>query len=121
MQMDILLEYLDEDDLQSIDSLEDEGELVKAIIENEGYSAFQDVMWKNSMMLPVQTISLASDKAFDTDDFDDLGAQDFKTVISDAEDALGGDANDFFNDLGIGMSLTSEQMEQKAQEVRGEI
>lgn len=116
MQMDILLEYLDEEDLQELDSLEDEGRLVQMIIENEGYEAFQDVMWDNSMMLPVQTISLACDKPFSSSKFNDMGAKQFKDIKEKSEDTLGGDANDFFEDLGLGLSLTEEEMKRKAQQ-----
>lgn len=116
MQMDILLEYLSEDDLQELDSLEDEGQLVQMIIENEGYEAFQDVMWDNSMMLPVQTISLACDKPFSSEDFNDMGAKKFKDIKDKSEQTLNGDANDFFEDLGLGMSLTEEEMKRKAQQ-----
>lgn len=119
MQMDILLEYIDEDDLREMDSLEDEGELVRAIIDNEGYDAFQDVMWENSMLLPMQTISLACDEHFGVEVFDNMGSQDFKEVREKAENALGGDANDFFADLGINTSMTQEEMKQKAREVNG--
>jgi len=117
MQMDILLEYIDEDDLREMDTLEDEGELIRLIIENEGYGAFQDVMWETSAMLPIQTISLACDEKFDTEVFDEIGAQDFKDIKNKSEDALGGDANDFFNALGINTSMTDQAMKQKASEV----
>jgi hypothetical protein len=118
MQMDILLDYLSEDDLREMDSLEDEGQLVQAIIDNEGYEAFQDVMWENSMMVPVQTISLACDQGFDASTFEDMGAKDFKKIRSEAMEALGGDANDFFKELGIGTFMTSKEMQEKAEKVR---
>lgn len=114
MQMNILLEYVSEDDLRDLDSLEDEGELVQVIIDNEGYDAFQEVMWKNSMLLPVQTVSLACNKAFDTEDFDEMGAKDFQEIREKAEEALDGDASDFFGDLKIGTFMTAQQMRQKA-------
>lgn len=118
MQMDILLEYINEDDLRDMDTLEDEGELIRLIIENEGYEAFNAVMWRSSTMLPMQTISLACDETFDTEVFDEMGAQDFKEIREKAENALGGDANDFFKALGINTSMTAQKMQQKAEEVK---
>jgi len=120
MQMDILLEYIDEKDLREMDTLEDEGELIRLIIENEGYEAFDEVMWRSSTMVPMQTISLACDEKFDTSVFDEMGAQDFKEIKNQAEEALGGDANDFFSTLGINTSMTAQGMQNKAQEVKTE-
>lgn len=118
MQMDILLDYITEEQLREMDSLEDEGELIQAIIDNEGYSAFQEVMWENNLLLPMQTISLACDHKFASNVFDEMGSQDFKTLREKSEEALGGDANDFFSDLGIGMSMSSKEMERKAEQVQ---
>lgn len=120
MQMDILLEYIDEDDLREMDTLEDEGELIRLIIENEGYDAFQDVMWRSSTMVPMQTISLACDEEFSTSVFDEMGAQDFKEIKEKAEEALNGDANDFFSGLGINTSLSGRGMRQKANQVKND-
>lgn len=118
MQMDLIRQYVDEDQLMEMDSLEDESEIVQAIIESEGFEAFQDVMWKRSMLEPVQTISLACDEAFDPDDFDDMGALDFESLKDDAEESLEGDASDFFNRLGIGTFLSEKEMQQQAQAAR---
>jgi len=120
MQMDILLEYVNEDDLKGLDSLEDEGEIIRLIIENEGYDAFDEVMWRNSTLLPMQTISLACDDVFDSETFDDMGAQDFKEIKEKCEEALDGDANDFFSDLGIVTSMTDQQMQRQARAVQSE-
>lgn len=112
MQTDLLLDYLDEEDLRSLGTLEDEGEIVEAIIDKGGIEAFEEVQWKRSMLETRQTISLACDNVFDSDDFEKMTADSFKEVKEDAEEELGGDANDFFKELGIGMSLSAEEMNQ---------
>lgn len=110
MQNELLLEYIEEDELRDMDSLEDEGEIVDAILETGGMDALTDVQWERSLLQPIQTISLACDEALTTEDVDDMSALDFKELRETAEDELGGNANDFFKELGIGTFLTEEQM-----------
>lgn len=112
MQTDLLLDYLDEDNLREMDSLEDESEIIQAIIEEGGVDAFEEVQWRRSLLETRQTISLAADYPFDSDDFEKMPATDFRQVRDDAEEALGGDAHDFFNELGIGTSLSAEEMKE---------
>lgn len=112
MQTDLLLDYLDEEQLRDMESLEDESEIVQAIIDEGGVEAFEEVQWKRSMLEPVQTISLAADHTFDTDDFQNMPALTFEEVRDDAEEELGGDVHDFFERLGIGTSLSAEEMDQ---------
>jgi hypothetical protein len=114
MQMGLIRDHLSEDDLKNMDSLEDESAIIDAILESGGTEALQDVMWERSMLETVQTISLAADETFDSDDFDDLGAKDYQEYKESAEDVLGGDASDFFNDLGIGTSIDPNQMQAQA-------
>lgn len=117
MQMGLIRDYVDEEHLRNMDSLEDEGEIIDAIVESGGMEALQEVMWRRSMLETVQTISLACDEVFTSKDFDEMGARDFKAVKNEAEDALGGDASDFFEDLGIGTLLTEEDMNRQAAQV----
>jgi hypothetical protein len=112
MQTDLLLDYLDEDKLREMDSLEDESEIIQAIIDQGGVEAFEEVQWRRSLLETRQTISLAADHPFDSDDFEKMPAQDFRQVRDDAEEALNGDAHDFFNELGIGTSLSAEEMKE---------
>lgn len=115
MQTDLLLDYLDEEKLREMDSLEDEGQIVQAIIDEGGIEAFEEVQWRRSLLEPRQTISLAADNAFDSDEFENLTSDNFREAREDAEDALGGDATDFFRELGVGMSLNEEQMQKAKQ------
>lgn len=115
MQTDLLLEYLSEEKLRNMGSLDDEGQIVQAIIDEGGVEAFEEVQWRRSLLESRQTISLAADTAFDSDEFEEMAADTFREVREDAEDALGGDAEDFFNGLGIGTSLSAEQMNQARQ------
>lgn len=115
MHMNMIKDYVGEDQLREMDSLEDEGEIVQAILDSGGYEAFQDVMWERSLLEPIQTLSLSADEALDVDDVEDMGAKEFENAKDDAEEALGGTADDFFKRLGIGMSLASE-MEQRAEQ-----
>lgn len=113
MQMGLIKEYIDEDKLMEMDSMGDE-EVVQAILDSGGFDAFQEVMWERSLLEPVQTICLACDEVFDSDDFEDAPARDFKDLKEASEESLGGSASDFFKSLGVGMSLDEE----KAKEVR---
>lgn len=120
MQMNMIMQYVDEDDLREMDSIEDESEIINAIIDSGGYSALQDVMWEKSMLEAVQTISLAVDEVLAIDDIEELPAREFKSVREDAEEALEGDATDFFDQLGIGLSLDRESMEREAAKQQSE-
>jgi len=112
MQNELLLDYVDDEMLHDLDSLDDEGEIMNAIIETGGVDALTDVRWERSLLLPVQTISLACDEKFDSEDFEEVSAEEFKELRETAEDVLDGTANDFFEELGIGTYLTEEQMNQ---------
>lgn len=114
MQMDMIMNYVDEEDLREMDSLEDESEIIQAILDSGGMEALQDVMWERSLLEPVQTISLACDEVIDIDDIEDLPALDFKDAKNKAEECLGGDASNFFNELGVGTMLNEEQMNRTA-------
>lgn len=115
MQTDLLLEYLDESDLRNMQSLEDEGEIVQKIIDNGGIEAFEELQWRRNMLEVRQTISLAADNPFDSDSFENMTSNKFRQVREDAEEALGGDVNDFFDGLGIGTSLSAEEMKKARQ------
>lgn len=112
MQMSIITDYVSEERLTEMDSME-ESDIIQAILEEGGQEAFQSVQFERSMLEPIQTLSLACDETFDPDDLEEMGAQDFKKSKEVAEDALGGTANDFFEDLGIGMSLTEEEIQRE--------
>lgn len=114
MQMDMILKYVEEKDLRDMDSIEDESAIIQAILDSGGTKALQDVMWERSLLSTVQTISLACDEVIDTDDIEELPALEFKEVKENAEKALGDvDATGFFNELGIGMSLSEEEMKKQ--------
>jgi len=114
MQMDMIMNYVEEEDLREMDSLEEESEIIQAILDSGGMSALQDVMWERSMLENAQTISLACNEVIDTSDLEDMGAQDYKEVRDKAKDALGGDASDFFNELNVGTVLSEEEMNRQA-------
>jgi hypothetical protein len=111
MQTNLLLDYIDEEDLRSMDNLEDESAIVDAIIDNGGMEAFEEVQWRRSMLDARQAISLAADEVFDSETFDKMSAEDFMEVRERAEESLGGGAQDFFAELGVGMSLSAEEMD----------
>ncbi len=114
MQMDMILKYVEEEDLRDMDSIEDESAIIQAILDSGGTKALQDVMWERSLLSTVQTISLACDEVIDTDDIEELPALEFKEVKENAEKSLGDvDATGFFNELGIGMSLSEEEMKKQ--------
>lgn len=115
MQMDMIMNHVEEKDLREMDSIENESEIIDAIMESGGYSALQDVMWERSMLEPAQTLSLACDEVLDIEDIEQLSANRFKEVRKAAEEELNGDASDFFEELGIGSFLNEQEMEQKAQ------
>lgn len=119
MQMNVIKEYVSDEELKEMDSLDDEGEIIEVILDSGGLSALQDVMWEKSMLETTQTISLAADYAFEPSSFDDMRANEFKDVREKAHDALGGSATDFFKGLGIGLSLTSDEMERRATKAAG--
>lgn len=118
MQMNVIKSYLSEEDLRGMDSLDDEGEIVEAILDKGGMEALQDVMWERSLLETAQTISLALDSVFDPSEFDSMKAKEFKELQEEAKEALGGDADDFFNDLGIGTLLNEEQMRDQASQMQ---
>jgi len=114
MQMDMILKYVEEEDLRDMDSIEDESAIIQAILDSGGTKALQDVMWERSLLSTVQTISLACDEVIDIDDIEDLPALEFKDIKNKSKEALGGvDATGFFNELEIGMSLSEEEMKKQ--------
>jgi len=114
MQMDMILKYVEEEDLRDMDSIEDESAIIQAILDSGGTKALQDVMWERSLLETVQTISLACDEVLDIDDIEDFPALEFKHIKQAAEDEIGGTASDFFNELGIGTVLSEEEMNRQA-------
>ena len=108
MQARLLRDYLDEDGLKELDDIESDGEIMEYVMEEHGMEAVEDLMWDHSVLQTRQTISLACDYCFDSDDFNDMGARDFQEAKEAAEDVLGGDVSDFFEDLGIGTLLNEE-------------
>jgi hypothetical protein len=120
MQMDMIRKHVSEEQIREMDSVDDESEIIGAIMDSGGMDALQDTMWEKSMLEPIQTISLASDEKFGSDDFDDYPALEFKDLQERAEEALGGSASDFFDLLGIGLSLNEEEMERRASKVQAQ-
>jgi hypothetical protein len=116
MQMDLIKSYVSDEELKNMDSLDDESAIIEAIVESGGMDALQDVMWERSLLDTAQTISLALDSVFSPSDFDTMHASDFKELRKKSEDALGGDASDFFNGLGIDTLLNEEGMRQRSTE-----
>lgn len=114
MQMNVIRDYVSEKQLKEMDSLEDEGAIIEAILDSGGLDALQNVMWDRSMLEPAQTISLAVDEHIDPSKFDEMKANDFKEAKKSAEEVLDGTAEDFFNDLGIGLSMGSNEMKRRA-------
>lgn len=110
MQMDLLMQYLDREDLEEMDAF-DESEFLELIVEREGMQAVNDMIWSKSVLTAAQTISLATDEVFDIDDIDDMGAKDFRELLDASEEALGGDADDFFEELKIGTNLSRSQVQ----------
>jgi len=111
MQTELLLDYLDEEDLRQMESLEDESEIIQAIIDSGGIEAFEEVQWRRSLLESRQTICLAADEKFTPEQFENMPANTFREVLEESKEALGGvDASGFFNELGVGMSLSEEQM-----------
>jgi len=111
MQMGLIRNHLSEDDLKDMESLEDESAIIDAILESGGTEALQDVMWERSMLENIQTISLAADSVFASEDFDDMGAKDYEEIKDKCEDVLGGDASTFFTSLGVNTSIDPNQMQ----------
>lgn len=116
MQTSLILNYLDEEALMNMDDLDDETALIQRVIDEKGFDTFKDMKWERSMLAPRQTISLACDNPFDAGDFDDVPADTFIGLKEASQEALGGDASDFFEELGIGTFLNEEEMQRRAQQ-----
>lgn len=128
LQMDIFKERLTEEQLSE---LADDGggevsesDMMKKFLDNEGMDGMMDMMWDNSVLPTLQTICLASDRKVTMDQVDEMGSQKFITLKEASEEALGGDAQDFFKMLGLDTSFqqnetlqeTVENMEQTGDE-----
>lgn len=111
MQMSMLRNHLGEEAIRGMDGL-GEDDLVDAILDNHGFEGLKDMLWSRSLMDSVQTISLAADEVFAEEDFEDMGAREFQSIQEAAEEALGGDADDFFDELNVGMSLNKSEIEE---------
>lgn len=110
MQMGLLMRHLEEDDLRDMDSFS-ESEFLGKVIDKRGMDAVGEMIWGRSILTAAQTISLATDEVFDIDDLEDMGARDFQELLNAAEEALGGDADDFFEELNVGTSLSRNEVQ----------
>lgn len=110
LQLDILKEYLDNETIAQMDGL-GEDELMSKIVDQAGFEGVQDLLWQQNLIEPIQTISLALDRPFSIEKAEAMGARDFRELKSVAEEALGGDAQAFFNELGVGTSLSQNDLE----------
>lgn len=108
MQMGLLMRNLDEDELRDMESFS-ESEFLGKIIDKQGMDAVGEMVWGRSILSAAQTISLATDEVFDIDEIESMGSRDFQKLLNAAEEELGGDADDFFNELNVGTSLTERE------------
>ena len=105
MQIDMLRDVLTEEMLSEDEDELSEEEIMKSILDDGGLEKLQDMMWSRGIMEPAQTISLATDKPWDFEQLESLGAQDFIKLREESEEVLDGTSDDFFEKLGIDTSL----------------
>lgn len=96
----------------------DESDMMKQFLEDEGMDGMMEMMWDNDILPVLQTICLASDKKLTTDQVDNMSSRTFQELKEAAEEALGGDADDFFNQLGLASSFQqNETLQETVQEM----
>lgn len=108
MQMSLLMRNLSEEELRDMESFS-ESEFLGKIIDKKGMDAVGEMVWGRSILSAAQTISLATDEVFDIDEIEKMGSRDFQKLLNACEEELGGDADDFFNELNVGTSLTERE------------
>jgi len=121
LQISILQDHLTNDQIASMDSMGEEA-MMEAIVGNEdGVEDLKDMMWKNNLLETAQTIILATDHKFTLEEFDDMGARNFLSLKQESEVSLGSEeepmsAQDFMEQLGVGISSRLKRVQERAEE-----
>lgn len=120
MQIDILRNYLDDEDIMQMDSM-DNDQVMEILLEKEGgLNNLKDLMWENNLLATAQTIILATDHQFGLSQFEDLAALEFMDLKEQSEQSLGTKENpqsaaDFMARLGIGISSQVKEIQAEAE------
>lgn len=117
MQLGMFKDILPSELLLEMDDME-EGEITSAVVEHGGFEAVQELMWRQEAIEPAQTISLATDSKFGTEDLDDLSVQEMSALHERAQETLGDDAQGFLNALDVGISLSPNEMAAQAEQMQ---
>lgn len=112
MEIEMMRKYLDDDVLLK---MEGEDADMTDVLEDADMDDFKGMMWERSVMAPVKTICLGTDKKWTIDEIDDLKAMSFKSLKEACEEELGGDAEDFLKELDIDISSQVSEMQEQAQ------
>ena len=112
LDMRLMTEHLDEEALQKAEELDDD-EWLEQILGDADIEVMMDLMWARSVQEPLATICLASNAQIDPDDFDKMYAEDFRDALEESKDALGGDAYDFIEGLGIDISSQMNKIQEE--------
>lgn len=121
LQIGILQDYISDEKILEMDSMENE-DVMGAILEgDDGIENLKNMMWENNILETAQTIILATDHKFALEEFERLGAMEFKEAKERAEVALGSESDpqsapDFMDDLGIGISSRVKEIQRQAEE-----
>lgn len=114
MQIDVMRRYFSDETIAKIEQV-GEDEMFEVMLEDADMDDFTNMLWDQNLLEPLQTIILASDKKFDTEDVDEMRSSEFMQLRNAAEEALGGSAQDFFEELGIGISSQLNRMAEENQ------
>lgn len=114
MQIELMRDVLSEDMLEGADEDVEEEEIMSSILDEGGFEKMQEMMWSRGILVPAQTISLATDQAWSFEEIEGLRSREFIELRNTAEEILGGDAEDFFEELGIATSLMENEANQEA-------
>lgn len=120
LQIEILRDHISDEQIAKMDSLGEEDMMDEIISGEGGIESLESMMWQNNLLRSAQTIILATNHKFDLSEFDEMAAMEFKKALDESKKALGTednpqDAQDFMQDLGVGISSQVSQVQRQAQ------
>lgn len=112
MEIDIMRRYLDDEALLQIDAADGD---MSDVMENADIDDLKGMMWDRSLQEPLQTICLAVDDKITVGQVEEMDALEFKELKEASEEALGGTATDFIEELGIGISSQVSELQEEVE------
>ena len=120
LQMRMLIEEFGEEQIERFIDVEEQGDdMMELVISEQGVESLYGMLWSQSLVETLQTMILATGEELTVDDVEEMSSKEFKRVKECSEEALGGTAEDFFEELGINTISMQNLPNQQQTQSRG--